>query len=147
MSRRRVTFLLVYVLLASTIAVRTGKTNWLTYYRLAKGTPATAIVTQTACADRGTFSYRFAAGEQTVTGAGDGGYGNPPCAALKPGDRVVVYYLAAEPHVNGPGDPRGRLADATLVIGTAALFVPLVVIFLLFVLTRWARNRGSERAR
>jgi hypothetical protein len=142
MHRRRVIFLLVYALLATVIAVQMGRANWLTYYRLAKGTPVTAIVTQTACSDHGTFSYRFAAGGQSFTGSGDGGYGNPPCTSVKPGDRVAVCYLAADPRVNGPGDPQGRLFDATLAIATAALFVPLVVMFLLFVLSRWAQRRN-----
>lgn len=141
MQRRRVIFLLVYALLATTIAVQMGKVNWLTYYRLTGGTPATAVVTQTACADHGTFTYRFAAGGESFTGSGDGGYGNPPCASVKPGDRVAVYYLSAEPRNNGPGDPHGRLFDATLAIATVALFVPLVVIFLMFVLSRWVQKR------
>jgi hypothetical protein len=137
MHQRRVTFLLTYLLLATAIAMQMGRANWLAYYRLTKGTPATATVTQTACADHGTFAYRFEAGGQSFGGSGDGGYGNPPCAELKTGDRVSIYYLAADPRINGAGDPRGRLFDATLAIATAALFVPLVIIFLLFVLSRW----------
>ncbi len=142
MHQRRAIFLLIYALLATTIAVRAGKGSWLTYYRLTRGTPASALVTQTACADQGTFAYSFTAGGRAFTGSGDGGYGNPPCASLKPGDPVAVYYLAADPQVNGPGDPQGRLFDATLAIGTAALFVPLVIIFLLFALSRWAQKRN-----
>ncbi len=141
MHQRRTTFLLVYLLLATTIVVQMGRANWLTYYRLAKGATATAAVTALACADHGTFAYRFSAGGKSVTGSGDGGYGNPPCAALKPGDTVSVFYLPAEPQVNGPGDPQGRLFDATLAIATAALFVPLVIIFLLFLLSRWGQRR------
>lgn len=134
------TFLLVYLLLATTIAVQMGRGNWLSYYRLAKGTATTATVVQTACADQGTFAYRFDAGGKSFAGNGDGGYGNPPCAALKPGDRVSVFYLPTDPQTNGPGDPNGRLFDATAAIATAALFVPLVIIFLLFVLSRLARK-------
>lgn len=142
MHGRRVTFLLIYALMATTIAVQMGRANWLTYYRLTRGTPATAIVTETACADHGTFAYRFTAGGESFAGSGDGGYGNPPCAAMKPGDRIAVHYLAAEPRINYPGDPRGRLFDATLAIATSALFVPLVAIFLLFVLSRWIQKRN-----
>lgn len=142
MRQRRVIFLLAYALLATAIAVQIGRANWLTYYRLTGGTPVTAIVTQTACADHGTFAYRFVAGGESFSGSGDGGYGNPPCASVKPGDQVAVSYLAADPRINGPGNPQGRLVDATLAIATVALFVPLVVIFLLFVLSRWAQKRN-----
>ncbi len=142
MHPRRMTFLLFYALLATTIAVQMGRANWLTYRRLAGGTATTATVTQTACSDHGTFAYRFAVGGQSFVGSGDGGYGNPPCAAIKPGDRVSIRYLSDEPRINGPGDPRGRLFDATLAIATAALFVPLVIIFLLFVLSRWITRRS-----
>ncbi len=137
MNRRRVTFLLFYAIAATAIAVLMGRTHWLPYYRLANaGIVTQALVNQTSCADRQTFSYRFAVGGQEFDGSGDGGYGNPPCGALKPGDHVQVVYLAAVPQTNVPGDPRERLTNETIGIALAALFLPLVFLLILFLVLR-----------
>jgi hypothetical protein len=137
MIQRRVIFLLSYALAATVIAVLAGRPHWPAYYRLAKtGVGIQALVMHTSCADHATFSYRFTAGGQTIDGSGDAGYGNPPCGALKPGDRVEVAYLASAPQTNLPGDPRERLASETIGIALAALFLPLVFLLVLFLFLR-----------
>ena len=137
MIQRRMTFLLFYVIAAAAIAVLAGRSHWLTCYRLATaGVGTQALVTQTSCADHSTFAYRFTVAGQTVDGSGDAGYGNPPCGALKPGDRVQVAYLASAPETNIPGDTRERLANETIGIVLAALFLPLVFLLVLFLFLR-----------
>jgi hypothetical protein len=125
MNKRRVIFLLFYALAAAAIALLAGRSHWLTYYRLVKaGVDAQAVVTQTNCADRSTFFYRFTAGGHDFDGTGAAGSGNPPCTGLKPGDQVRVVYLASAPQTNLPGDPRQRLANETIGVMLAALFLP-----------------------
>jgi hypothetical protein len=137
LNQRRITFLLFYVVSAISIAVTMGRAHWLPYYRLVSaGTSTQAVVTQTSCADRSTFSYRFTASGQTIDGRGDAGYGNPPCSALKPGNQVEVAYLDAAPQINLPGDPRERLSNETFGIALAAVFLPLVILVILFLLQR-----------
>jgi len=137
MNRRRVTFLFFYTLAAAVIAVLAGRAHWLSYYRLANaGVGTQALVTQTSCADHSTFSYRFTVGGQSIDGSGAADYGNPPCGALKPGDQVQVAYLASAPQTNLPGDPQERLANESIGIALAALFLPLVFLIILFLLLR-----------
>lgn len=137
MNQRRMTFLLFYAITATAIAVLAGRSHWLTYYRLVSaGIGTQALVTQTSCADRSTFSYRFTVGGQNIDGNGAAGYGNPPCSALKPGDRIQVVYLASAPQTNLPGDPRERLGSETLGIALAAVFLPLVFLLILFLILR-----------
>ena len=137
MNQRRLTFLLFYALAATAIAVLAGRPHWLPYYRLVNaGIGTQALVTQTSCADHSTFSYRFTVGGQTIDGRGDAGYGNPPCGALRPGDQVEVVYLPSEPRTNLPGDPRERLSNETFGIVLAAVFLPLVLLVILFLFLR-----------
>ena len=147
MNQRRTLFLLFYALTATVIAVSAGRSHWLTYYRLVNaGINVQALVTQTKCADRSTFSYRFTVGGQNIDGSGAVGYGNPPCTALKPGDQVRVVYLASAPQTNLPGDPRERLVNETIGIALAALFLPLVLLLVLFLFLRRRTQAGGHNA-
>jgi hypothetical protein len=137
MNPRRIRFLLFYAAAAAAIAVLMGGSTWLSCYRLANGGISTqALVTNTTCADHATFSYRFAVGGQSFAGSGRDGYGNPSCSALQPGNQVQVVYLAAAPQINIPGDPKARLGDETVAIALAALFLPLLAAFVIFLLLR-----------
>jgi Protein of unknown function (DUF3592) len=145
MIQRRMTFLLFYVLAAAAIAVLAGRPHWMDHYRLASaGVVTEAQVTETNCADHSTFSYRFTVEGHNIDGSGDAGYGNPPCGALKPGDRVQVAYLPSTPQSNLPGDPKERLANETIGIALAALFLPLVFLLILFLFLR-LRQKGEGR--
>jgi hypothetical protein len=131
------TFLIYYVTAAMAVAVLTGRANWLPQYRLANaGVSTRALVTKTACWDHSKVFYRFTADGQSVDGQGDAGHGNPPCTTLNPGDPIQVVYLANAPQTNLPGDPKERLGNETAAIALAALFLPLVLIFVLFLFLR-----------
>jgi hypothetical protein len=131
------TFLLYYVAAATAVTVLTGRANWLPQYRLANaGVSTQALVTKTTCGDHSKIFYRFTAGGQSIDGYGDAGHGNPPCNTLKPGDPIQVVYLANGPQANLPGDPKERLVNETAAIALVALFLPLVVIFILFIFLR-----------
>ncbi len=141
MYQRRLIFLLFYAGAATAIAVLMGHSNWLAYYRLSnEGISTQALVTKTTCADKSTFSYRFTAGVLSIEGSGGDGNGNPPCSSLKPGDRVQVVYLPASPRTNLPGNPKERLGNETAVIAMAALILPLVLLFILFLILRRRRQ-------
>jgi hypothetical protein len=137
MNQRRLIFLLFYAGAATSIAVLMGHSNWLSYYRLSnEGIGTQALVTKTTCANNSTFSYRFTVGGQTIEGSGGDGNGNPPCNSLKPGDQVRIVYLAAAPRTNLPGNPKERLGNETAVIAMAALILPLLLLFILFLILR-----------
>lgn len=137
MLQRRLLFLLYYAAAATVIALWMGQANWLIYYRLANaGIGTQALVTNTTCADKATFSYRFTVNGQTIKGSGGDGNGNPPCTSLKPGDTVQVFYLAAEPQKNLPGNPKERLGSETAFIVMAALILPLLLLFIIFLVMR-----------
>jgi len=135
--QRRLLFLLYYAGAATVIALWLGQANWLFSYRLTTdGIGTQAQVTKTTCADNSTFSYRFSVDGQAIEGSGGDGNGNPPCQSLKPGDTVQVFYLAAEPQKNLPGNPRQRLGSETAFIAMAAFILPLLLLFILFLILR-----------
>ena len=137
MLRRRLLFLLYYLAAATLITLWMGQTNWLSYYRLATdGIGTQALVTQTTCADNATFSYRFTVGGQQIEGRGSDSFGNPPCKSLQPDDKVQVFYLPAEPRKNLPGNPKERLGNETALIAMAALFLPLLLLIIVFLVIR-----------
>jgi hypothetical protein len=144
MNRRRIYFIIYYLVSAAAVAILYGRYDWLAYYRLAnQGTVVAATVTATDCQQSKTISYRFALNGREYRGSGGDGYGTPPCASLKPGDTLQAAYLAAAPETNLPGSPRERLVNETIGVVTGALIVPLVILFLFFVLMR--RFRGEKR--
>ncbi len=137
MNQRRIRFLLFYAVAATAIAVSMGRSSWLTCYRLANGGISTqALVTNTACSDHSSFSYRYAVGGESFEGSGRAGYGNPSCTVLKAGNQVQVTYLAAAPRMSIPGDPKERLSDETLAVVVAALLLPLFSAFIVFLFFR-----------
>ncbi len=145
MNKRRMNFLLYYVVFAATITMLYGSSNWLTYYRLtSKGSGTKAVVTRTDCTSTKTFSYRFTVGGQSFEGSGGGSYGNPSCNSLKPGDQVLVYYLASDPKISAPGDAEARLINESIAIALAALFFPLVLLFILFAVFKLMRKQDRS---
>jgi hypothetical protein len=147
MNLRRTTFIGYYCCTAAVIALLLGSSNWLTYYRLAtSGIASQGTVTKTDCTGTPALSYQFAVDGRTIAGSGSAGYGNPPCATLKPGDQVLVHYLSASPSTNLPGDPKELLGNETTVIAMAALFTPLVLLFVIFLVLRRIRSSRREPA-
>ncbi len=143
MNKRRLYFLLYYLVSALVIAAIYGSYDWIAYYRLVKkGTVTTATVTATDCQKSRTISYRFSVNGQSYSGRGGDSYGNPSCATLKSGDPLKVSYLTDSPEVNLSGDPQARLANESIALFSAALIVPMVLLFFGYALSR--RFAGKE---
>jgi Protein of unknown function (DUF3592) len=135
---RLIAFLCAYVILAVVVCLAVGSFNVPRYRRLAQeGRPTRATVTGTECANHTVFSYRFAVGGVTYTGQGMAGFGTKECAQLRAGDRVLVYYVPANPEDNLPGDIHERLANEYISVVLAALFIPAILVGA--VAWRWAR--------
>jgi hypothetical protein len=132
--------LAVYVGGALAVGVLIGSLNLPRYSRLeAHGADATAVVTATTCQDHQTFAYAFRVAETTYTGRGGAGYGNPACPALRPGDRVRVRYLVADPGQSLPGDIDARLGREWQRVALGAFFLPLAAVLIV----RRRRRRGA----
>jgi len=139
MQSRRIKYLLLYLALVIAIVLFIGSINWMTYYRLSKqGIGTKAVVTKTNCSNHMTFSYRFDFSGQSIDGSGGDGYGNPSCDTLKEGDPVLIFYLASQPEINLPGNPKERLNNETISIAMASLIFPA---FTIFAITRWNKRR------
>lgn len=144
MNQRRWLFFFYYLVFAAAICVFFGRPDWVSYYRLAfQGVEAQGRVTSLSCSSKVQLGYTFNVDGKNYEGRGDGGFGNPPCTMLKPGDTIQVSYLPSEPEATLPGNPRERLATETVAIAMAALFVPLVLLVFLFVALR--AFRGSRK--
>jgi hypothetical protein len=143
---RRIYFISYYVISVLLLFALFGSIKWLTYVRLMTGGTATgAIVTTTACANSMSFSYRFTVEGKSFAGSGGDGYGNQPCTSLKSGDAAVIYYLAADPGTNIPGDPAARFISEFSAIALVAFFVPILVLLLLFGLMKlWQKQNKSD---
>ena len=140
---KRRSLVAIYVVSALAIGVLVGSFNLPRYSRLeAHGANVRGTVTATDCGNHQTFAYEFSVGDRVYTGRGGAGYGNPDCAALKPGGPVGVRYLTANPAENLPGDIDARLGKEWISVALAALGLPLV---LALVIRRWfARPRGAQ---
>ena len=118
----------------------------MTYVRLmANGTAVNGVVTNTACTNSMTISYRFNVEEKSYSGSGGDGYGNQPCTSLKSGDAAMIYYLKSEPGTNVPGDPAARFISEFSAIALVAFFVPILMLLLLFaVIKLWQKQKKAQ---
>jgi hypothetical protein len=140
---RRFFFISFYIISVMLVFMLFGSIKWLSYVRLMiDGTPANAVVTTTSCVDKTTFSYRFNVGEKSFFGSGGDGYGNKPCNTLKPGDAAMIFYVASDPGTNIPGDPGARFISEFAAIALVAFFVPILVLMLLFGVSKALKKRG-----
>lgn len=143
MNQRRWLFISYYFIFAAAICIFFGRVNWVSYYRLAsQGVEVQARVTTLSCNSKVPIGYRFTVEGRVYEGGGDPGFGNPPCAALKPGDQVQVSYLPSRPEVNLAGNPQERVAKESIAIAMAAIFVPLVILFFFFIVLRISGRKG-----
>lgn len=141
-NQRRFLFIAYYLSFALLIALKFGLVNTLTYYRLmTTGVSTQAAITGTTCSDRKTFAYRYKVGDNTYKGSGEEGFGTPPCESLKPGDLVQVSYLRNEPRINVPGDPQARFLNGITLTAMSALFIPLILLFAVFGMSRLVLKR------
>lgn len=109
----------------------------MTSLRLARlGVPVQGALTAAACGSDTPLAYRFDANGVNYQGRGKDGFGNPPCAKLHLGDPILVYHLSDDPSINLPGNPGERFVTEASGILMAALFVPLVLLFLFFITLR-----------
>lgn len=122
-----------------------GSLNLPRFGRLASdGVQAQATVTTTDCRNHGVVRYKFEVNGQEVTGAGQPGWGNPPCEQLHAGDRLAVWYLPADPAVNLPGEPGPRLTNELVFVGVTAVGMPALVALAAVLKAWWLRPRGSS---
>lgn len=136
-NQRRLLFIAYYLSFALLIALKFGLVNTVTYFRLMTAGVATqATITGTTCSDRKTFAYSYNVGDNSYNGSGEEGFGSPPCASMKPGDLVQISYLRDEPRINVPGDPQARFLNGIALTAMSALFIPLILLFVVFGMSR-----------
>jgi hypothetical protein len=138
--KRFIVWFSVWFALACVFAIGLGSLNWIRYYRLVKrGIPTGGLVTsQPDPHNHGYSTYSYTVGSQAFTTTGY------PQAAE--GQTITVFYLAYDPAVNCPGDPRELLKGETAPIGMASLLFPtLIVGSAYWRMSRWrAASRGSQ---
>ena len=88
---------------------------------------ASGVVTATQCERHQSFTYAFDAGP--VRASGRGLAQTTPCADLRPGDRVVVYYAPAAPanSINDIAPVDALKNDLITIIFTAIVFPALAI--------------------
>lgn len=83
-------------------------TGWLTYRRLSNGIAVYGTVTAREPENHQIIRYSYSVGQQTYSGTGHGGRGNPSFGELSIGDRVVVFYDPANPSLSCMGYPQAH---------------------------------------
>lgn len=117
--------LLVYAALAAAIWFALGSLNMPRFRRMAvEAVPTNGRITATDCQNHGTVRYAFEADGREATGAGLSPDDGPRCEDCRPGDRVTVWYIPADPTVSSLCEPQASLANETLTIGVAAFTCP-----------------------
>ena len=123
--------MVLYVILASVVAVILGHFNIPGYWRmLHDGQVTNAIVVRTACDNHGSIHYRFKVSGREYTGVGNAGFGIPECSHLKTGDQIAVYYLPSDPNVSLPGQIRDRWDNELIFLFLAITIFPALLISL-----------------
>jgi uncharacterized protein DUF3592 len=123
----------LYVVLAAVFGVVIGHFNLPTYWQLLRsGRSAHAVVRRTSCDNHASVFYRFEIQGREYKDSGGAGYGNADCDKLKPGDRIVVYYLPSNPDVNVPGEIKERWNNELAFLGLVVTIMPLIVVYRIF---------------
>jgi hypothetical protein len=123
--------MVLYVMLASVVAVILGHFNIPRYWRMLQDGQAThAMVVRTACDNHGSVFYRFEVGGREYAGAGNAGFGTLRCDHLKAGDQIAVYYLPSDPNVSLPGQIRDRWDNELIFLSLAITMFPALIMSL-----------------
>lgn len=106
---------------------------WQRYHSLAKDPIRTqAQVSLPDCYSHATFVYRFEVGGREYGGRGHAGMN---CPRLKVGEPVTVWYLRADPSINGDQEPETELRATEKSFAIMAITLPIGV----FLIRRLAR--------
>ena len=136
--------MIVYVALASLVAVILGHFNVPRYWRMLHDGQATeAVVVRTACDNHGSVFYRFDVSGRAYAGVGNAGFGTPECGHLKAGDQIAVYYLPSDPSVSLPGQIRDRWDNELITLFLAITIFPALLISLVRRDLRRRRSHGA----
>jgi hypothetical protein len=129
---------LVFAGLALVIGLKI--TDWLTYRDLSNGVGVYGKVTAKEPENHQIIRYSYNVGQQTYSGVGHGGRGNPSFGELKIGDSVVVFYDPANPSVSVMGNPQAHQQVEMGGIIFLVVFMPLfpltITIILMVVLSK-----------
>jgi hypothetical protein len=137
-------------LLFATLALAIGLkiTDWLTYRELSNGVGVYGKVTAKEPDNHQIIRYSYMVGQQTYSGVGHGGRGNPSFGELNVGDRVIVFYDPASPSISVMGNPQSHQQVEMGGIIFLVVFLPLfplgITIILMVVLSKSkARSNNS----
>jgi len=123
----------VFAVIGSLISVAVFWEDLLTYNQLKRsGIPAKGTVITKEPENHNSVRYSYEVGQQTYSGIGHGGSGNPSFESLKIGDPLLVYYDPARPSFSCLGYPdyyfRSQVAGIVFVL----VVLPLVGMFSLY---------------
>jgi hypothetical protein len=100
-------------------------TDWLTYRNLSNGVGVYGKVTAKEPENHQIIRYAYVVGQQTYSGVGHGGRGNPSFGELNVGDSVIVFYDPANPSNSVMGNPQARQQVEMGGIIFLVVFLPL----------------------
>lgn len=136
MNQRRSLFILYYLISAAAIAFYFRGNAPATFRFIREGVEVQATVTEVSCKSQPSLRYRYSVNGTNYEGSGDARFGNPPCEVLKAGDPVIASYLPSHPERSILGNPYERFWTEVVGIAMAAIFIPLVVLFAMFIVIR-----------
>ncbi len=91
---------------------------------IAEGRVTTGTVTGTDCGNHGSVLRAFTPSASDPRLSEYGTIGEPRCDLVRPGQRIVIVYLPANPALNRIRDPRDQLASNVQFLDTALVFMP-----------------------
>jgi hypothetical protein len=132
---KRATVLTIgWLAMAATIAVGIGQINIPTLVKLVKrGAPASATFLKKNCGHHSTASYTFAVGTARYSGT-DVMPGH--CRALRPGDRISIYYDVSDPALSRANEPWAALTNEIIFVTLASLMVPTFIVGIILLRNR-----------
>jgi hypothetical protein len=124
--------LLIWFGVALTVVLLFGGRETLLLYELARrGTSVIAVVTAKEAQMHATIKYSYTVKSETFHGADRVGLGTPRFSDLKPGDRILAYFVPAKPWISCLGDAREKFFSYVRVVGVAAVISATAIVWAL----------------
>jgi hypothetical protein len=134
-------YVIIWLVLATVIAIGIGSLNWPVYRRLAEaGVSSQASVVELLPKIHNTVRYEYRVGGRIFEGRMQSWQPNPPLEQLRVGQPLVIYYDPQHPAQSVLGNPKPMVQNETISVALAAVGVPS------FIVATWAW-RSSRRRR
>lgn len=104
------------------------------HYLVKRGVSVEGVVVAKEPENHRFIRYSYSVGQNTYSGLGSAGHGNPRFEELHVGDKVTVFYDPSNPDLSFLGNPQNQLNSVTRGVIFLTLIFPLFSIITLHII-------------